>query len=80
MAKMMTSPSTIPAVNVLASQIALMVGALRGRENTRWGATESTEEMVPSLGSVGTYVEVSTAPRSQPIDFIAVARMCAIIV
>jgi hypothetical protein len=78
---MTTSPNTMPAVNVLVSQIALMVAAFKGNRSMRLGTTASIAETVPSVGSEDKYVESSTAPRTQPIDFIAVAKMvCAIIV
>ena len=74
---MMTSPSTMPAVKVLASQT-LMMDALEGRESMRLGATASVAGAVPSLGGEDTYVEASTVPRSQARGLITVDRMvCA---
>jgi hypothetical protein len=70
---MMTSGNTMHAVKKILS----VVGVLKGCKNTKIGATGS---IVLLLGSVDTYVEVSTAPLSRPIDFITVARMCAIII
>ena len=59
----------MPAVKVLVSQIALMVSALKSRRGTGLGVTASIAEMV----------EVSTAPRNQPMNFTAMARIvCAI--
>jgi hypothetical protein len=75
---MITSPSTMPVVKVLASQIILMMDALKGRKSMRLGATTSVAETVPSPGE-DTYVEASTVPQGQPMDLIAVARVvCAI--
>jgi hypothetical protein len=65
----------MPAVNVLVSgsQMTLMACALIGRKSHGLGATAPIA--VPSLGSEDTDVEASTALRSQPMDFIAVARV-----
>ena len=62
---MMTSPSTMPAVKVLVSQIVLMVGALKNRNIARLEATVFLTE--------ATYVVVSMAARCQSVDFIGVA-------
>jgi hypothetical protein len=51
----------------------LMVSALIGRRSKGLGATASVA--VLSLSSEDTDVKASTALRSQPVDFIAVARM-----
>ena len=59
MARMITSPSTMPAVNVLFSQIASITGALVGRKSIGLGAKEDTD------------VEASTVRQSQLMDFIS---------
>jgi hypothetical protein len=70
----MNSPSVMPAVKVLVSQITLMVGplALNGRKRHELAKyrTASIAETVPSLGSKD--------PQIRPTDLIAVTRMCVI--
>lgn len=72
----MKSPSKTPPVRVFVSQIGSMVVAFKGCEGMRLGATASIAETALSLG----YVKASMAPRSQPMDVMAVARklVCAI--
>ena len=75
MARMITIPSTMPAVNVLASRMASIMGRVIGRRSKGLGATASFP--APSLGSEDTDVnsEASTVLQSQLMDFTAAARM-----
>lgn len=75
---MTTSPSKIPAIKILASQIALTVVALSERENINLRVTISTAERVLSVGTENAYVEASRPSRSQYMLFTTVARIaCA---
>ena len=83
MTRVIISPNTMEAVNVLDSETASIMGALirRRRKGSRATATFS----VSSLGCEVTYVdsvvvEASTFLQSQLIDLIAVARIACVIV
>ena len=58
MTKMITSPSTMPSVNVLFSEIAPIMGALVGRESLK-GEGLPGATTVLFLGKEDTYVEPS---------------------
>lgn len=79
MARMITNPSTMPAVSVLASQMTSMKGPVMVRRSK--GLRVAVSSAVPSLGreDIDVKMEASTILQSQLMDFTAVARIAYIL-
>ena len=78
MARIIISPSTVAAVDILYSQTASIMSALIRRRRKGMGDTATFS--VPSLGSeVATVAGASTILQSQLMSLIAVARKACVI-
>lgn len=78
---MTSNPNKVHVIKVLVSTMALKVGALIGCKSMGLEriASVATTELLVGSKNVATYVEASTASRSQSINFMTVARMMSAI-